>query len=665
MTTQVQPTPSLGDPIRIGRLTARNRMVATAHGIAAVVNGVPTHDDAAYWARLSAGGVGMTIAGGTQVSKETVLRSRNLTEAYRAKAMRGLRARAEAMKSGGALSVLQLGHLGQETLGAGVYYPFVAASTVRSPREPTAMRVLSTGEVRDVVEAYRVSAAHALEAGFDIVEIHAAHGYLIAQFLSSKYNTRTDKYGGNAEGRVTLLAEIVEAIRSLSPETPVGVRLSVEYEPDSGLGVDDLLDLVPRLQARAPFDYLNLSYGVRGYYIRDMATTAPPLIDVGQRFREVLNVPLLLCSTFRDKDTMTSALARGAADLIGSARAYLADPDMPRKFLHGNPADVRPCVACNEECRSFDPTATCVVNPQLAPPGEIRKPAAPILLTPRIQRALNRVAVVGAGAAGLECATTIAAGGGGTGVVLLEAADRIGGQLAVVGQSANRGGWQRLLSYYQHLLDGSPVEVRLGTSVGATELAEFDGVVWAAGAQELDPTAVGAVPTVSCYSWLAGDTAGITSPDGTTVLVADDGFGWWPAINAAETALARGAGKVLFVTPGASFGGALSGESRLQLVERLRGAPVEVVALTALTGSTTEAGVEVRNTLSGTTSSLPADLVVVVGERVAIAAPSVDGPRMWAVGDAVVPRRVSTAVAEGHELGLRLAAELAPALQPL
>lgn len=151
-----------GQPIGLGDLTVKNRLVATAHGIAAVVDGVPASGDAEYWARLSAEGAGMLVAGGTQVSRESTPRGRNLTEAYRPG---GMRRRAAVMKSGGAAAVIQLGHLGQETLGAATFYPFVAASAVRSPREPTAHRVLGTEDVRGAAKVTVLIPAAGFAAG--------------------------------------------------------------------------------------------------------------------------------------------------------------------------------------------------------------------------------------------------------------------------------------------------------------------------------------------------------------------------------------------------------------------------------------------------------------------------------------------------------------------
>jgi len=341
--------------------------------------------------------------------------------------------------------------------------------------------------------------------------------------------------------------------------------------------------------------------------------------------------------------------------MVGMARAYLADPDLPAKVLGGRAAEVRPCVACNEDCRAFEPTALCTVNPDLAPPGERQRPGTPVLLTPDVRRRVSRLAVVGAGPAGLECATTVAERTG-QAVVLFEAAERIGGQLVTAGSVAHRSGWLRLLPYYQDRCARLGVDLRLGTTASPRELAEFDVVVWAAGAQEAPAEPWPGLPTVSSARWLGDDAPTAT---GATVVVQDDGFGWWPTVSAAETALARGAAGVTVVTPGSGFAATIPPEARLQLIERLRGAPLDVVTFAAVEGG--EAGrVRLRHTLSGEVSECPADLLVVVGERVAVVPPPIEGARVWAVGDAVVPRRVSHAIAEGRQLGLRLAAELAP-----
>jgi 2,4-dienoyl-CoA reductase (NADPH2) len=195
---------TLGEPFELtDALRLRNRFVATAHGRAAVADGVPSAADAEYWRRLASGGAAMCIAGGTVVGPHSTYRTRMLTEAWRPESLPGLKLRADAMHEGGAAAVLQILHLGRETLGAEIYYHPVAPSAVRSPREATAPRPLTEDEIDETVEGFRLAALNAAEAGFDGIELHAAHGYLLAQFLSAAANRRPG--ADTIEGRLELL----------------------------------------------------------------------------------------------------------------------------------------------------------------------------------------------------------------------------------------------------------------------------------------------------------------------------------------------------------------------------------------------------------------------------------------------------------------------------
>src|SRR5205823_5115561 len=171
-------------PLEAGKLSLRNRLVATAHSTGLARDGLPVEGDAEYWARLAEGGAAMAITGGTVVAATSTYRGRTRTEAFRPEAVPGMRRRARAIKDGGAVAICQLIHLGRETTGAPLWLAPVAPSPVRSPREPTAARTLSEEDVHGVVAAFATSAANALEAGFDGVELHGAHGYLISQFLA-------------------------------------------------------------------------------------------------------------------------------------------------------------------------------------------------------------------------------------------------------------------------------------------------------------------------------------------------------------------------------------------------------------------------------------------------------------------------------------------------
>ena len=614
------------EPFVLARLTLRNRLVGTAHGRGILEDGLPLPEDAEYWRRLAAGGAAMLTVGGTVVAPESTWRRRITTEAWRGEAIPGMAARADAIRAEGAVAACQLVHLGRETTGAEQWFPPVAPSGVRSPREPTRPRPLSGGEVDAVVEGFRVSAVNAAEAGFQVIELHAAHGYLLAQFLSAATNP-----GADADARVATVARIVREIRSSVPDAVVGIRLSIGEE--GGLAPE----LLAHMDALA--DYVNLTVGVRTTYVRDMATEAPPLLDDVGRLRRSVDGPLLISQAFRAPDTIEAALSAGA-DLVGMARALIADPDMPRKLLAGRAADVRPCVACNEDCRAFDPVLLCSVNPELGPPGADRRPAAPLVLR-RGAPGPGRVAIVGAGPAGLECAVALA---GHREVVLFDAREAIGGQLAVAAAAPNRGGWAALLDFYARRLE--QVDLRLGSPVDADGLGDFDEVVIAVGATEVLPAVPGierAVPS----------SAAIGQPlRGRSLLVVDDGFGWWPCASAVETGLRAGFDTVTVATPGAAFGAALPPEGRVQLLARLRGAPLDVRPFTAL-DSLDAGGAVLKNTMSGAQECVAADTVIVVGERVAndwtALVPPAGGVRV--IGDALVPRKASHAISEGRAAG--------------
>ena len=362
--------PLAARPFPLGRgLVLRNRLVGTAHATGLVSGGLALPGDAEYWRRRAAGGAAMLVVGGTVTAPESTWRRRIVTEAWREQAVPGMAARAEAIRAEGAVAACQLVHLGRETTGADMWFPPVAPSAVRSPREPARPRPLTDGEVDAIVEGFRVSAVHALAAGFQVIELHAAHGYLLGQFLSAVTNRRPG--AGSVAARAGLIARITEAIRGPAPGAVIGVRLSTDGGEEAGLTLDGLCELLLHVSPLA--DYINLTVGVRTTYVRDMATAEPPLLPHLARIRPLTSRPLLVSQAFRRADQIDAALGAGA-DLVGMARPLIADPDLPAKLLSGRAAQVRPCVSCNEDCRTFDPVLLCSVNPELAPDARGAQP---------------------------------------------------------------------------------------------------------------------------------------------------------------------------------------------------------------------------------------------------------------------------------------------------
>jgi 2,4-dienoyl-CoA reductase-like NADH-dependent reductase (Old Yellow Enzyme family)/NADPH-dependent 2,4-dienoyl-CoA reductase/sulfur reductase-like enzyme len=625
----------LGAPLEVGSVVLRNRFVATAHASGHTRDGLPVEGDAEYWKRVADGGAAMLISGGTAPAPESTPRRRNLVECWRPEVVEGWSRRVDAIHSGGGVAISQFVHLGRETLGAETWFAPVAPSAVRSPREPTTPRPLTDGEIDAVVEAHRASTANAFAAGFDGVELHAAHGYLLSQFLSPATNLR-DK---DTDGRVALTQRILRTMRDAAPGRVLGVRFSLGGEHEAGLDLAGLYAVLDRVADLV--DYVNLTVGTRNTYVRDMATDRPPLLDDIARLREHVRVPMVASQAFRDQADMEAALAAGA-DLIGMARPYIADPELPSKLLSGRPGQVRPCVSCNEDCRVFDPCLLCSVNPDLAPPGAKHRPAVPLRVG-AAAAAPGRVAVVGAGPAGLECALRLAQSG--VPVTVFDEGAQIGGQLAIATAAPNRRGWARLLAFYASELERLGTEVLLGRRADAESLAPFDEVVVAVGAEEDRPDVPGAETALRSSDLLVEGPSALGGVQ--RLVVVDDGWGWWPCVSAVEVGVAAGVPHITVVSPSHAFAGAIPAESRVQFLGRLGEARLQVLALQRLE-AVDAGGLELRGVPGGAASRVEADAVVLVGERRARSwAWLSDRPGVQAVGDCLVPRRVQHAVSEG------------------
>jgi 2,4-dienoyl-CoA reductase-like NADH-dependent reductase (Old Yellow Enzyme family) len=626
-------------PFSIRHLTLRNRIVGAPHGRGILADGIALPEDAEYWRRLAAGGAAMVTVGGTVTAPESTWRRRIVTEAWREEGIPGLAARARAIRSEGAVAACQLVHLGRETTGAEMWYPAVAPSAVRSPREPTRPRALSEGEIDGIVEGFRASSVNIAQAGFQVVELHAAHGYLLAQFLSPSTNLRPG--ADSLAERTQVVRRIAQAIRRSAPDLILGIRLSTDGEQEGGFTIDGLCELLPAISPLV--DYVSLTVGVRTTYVRDMATTEPPLLAALERVRPVVDRPLLVSQAFRRADSIEAALASGA-DLVGVARPLIADPDFPGKILSGRAEEIRPCVSCNEDCRAFDPVLLCSVNPSLGPERDGVRPAMPLIARRRADGTARRIAVVGAGPAGLECATSIPRD---REVVLFDELDRLGGHLAIAAGAPNRSGWQALLAFYRHRLKAADnIELQLGTNARPDVLVKFDHVVVAVGSEEVLPELPGIERAVSASSFI--DEAP-PQPRGTNLVIVDDGFGWWPCASAVETGIAAGCTSITVLTPAASFGARLPPEGHVQLLHRLHGAPLQIWPLTTVE-SIAATSLTARNLMSGKRTEVPADAVVVVGERRPRASNHLvrPGPGVQIIGDAVVPRKAHHAISEGR-----------------
>ena len=264
-----------------------------------VQDGVPLPDDAEYWRRVAAGGAAMVTVGGTVTAPESAWRRRIVTEAWREAAIPGMALRAEAIRAEGAVAACQLVHLGRETTGAEMWFAPVAPSAIRSPREQARPHALTDAEIDDVVEGFRVSAVNAAMAGFQVIELHAAHGYLLAQFLSAATNDRATRLRppiGRESSRES------SAPSGCRAELVIGIRLSTDGELEGGF---TLTGSAKSSAACRGWSTTSTSRsGSAATYVRDMATAEPPLLRGHRRAASSMERPLLVSQAFRRPDAI-------------------------------------------------------------------------------------------------------------------------------------------------------------------------------------------------------------------------------------------------------------------------------------------------------------------------------------------------------------------------
>src|SRR5215216_1028545 len=418
--------PHVFSPFRLGGFDVRNRLVALPAGTSLVENGVPTHGDVEHFERLAHGGVGLIVGGATVVHSTSALRSGKLVEGYLDAVVPAMKEKADVVHRHGARLVGQLVHLGREFIGGESDQPPMAPSPIKTVRDAYPPHELTIDEIDAIIEGWQVSTENLVKAGLDGVEIHAAHGYLAAQFLSPLTNQRSDDFGGSFENRMRFLHLVIEAMRDVTPAGfALGVRLSGEEEIPGGMGIEDCLQIAEDLAALDTLDYFSITHGTRGKYVKD--STGPDAVAVpsASRVRAATGVPTLVGQRIRDVGTAEHVLKAGHADLVGMARALIADPDLPMKSQSGRLDEIRGCLGINQDCRAFDPHLHCAVNAEV---GRGRLPGVGVqVVRPK------EIYVIGGGPAGLEAARVSAERG--HRVTLFEQDTALGGAVRIAAAS--------------------------------------------------------------------------------------------------------------------------------------------------------------------------------------------------------------------------------------
>jgi 2,4-dienoyl-CoA reductase-like NADH-dependent reductase (Old Yellow Enzyme family) len=427
------PFDHLFSPLQIGPVRARNRVVLGAHftmfSEPAPVFGEPGYCGerlGRYLADRARGGAGVVIAGQAQVHPTTAYQMHNNAAAWRAEAVPHFRRLTEQVHAHGALAFLQLAHNGGVNQGPWSKLPAWAPSDVANALEPP--KSLEVAEIEEVIEHFARSARHAAEGGFDGIELHGAHGYLIHEFLSPRHNRRSDAYGGDLDNRLRFAVEVLTAVRAaVGPGLAVGLRLVGDEELGAaGLTAADAAQIGARLEQRGLVDFLDVSIGVSGIgMVRPVYVPHECGVYAAQAVKAaVARVPVFAVQRILTPEEAEDILARGAADAITVVRALIADPEWAAKAARGASATIRRCTGCNQGCYgnlTQGLPITCVTNPAVGRDAELGLDTLPPAARSK------RVVVVGGGPAGLEAAWVAAARG--HRVTLLERANELGGKI--------------------------------------------------------------------------------------------------------------------------------------------------------------------------------------------------------------------------------------------
>ncbi len=650
--------PNVFRPIRIGRTAVRNRIFVPAHTTSFGENNLPSDRHLAYHRARAAGGAGLIIFEGIRVHRSSLGRQQGVNGYDRA-AIPKFRDIARAVQDEGGRLFGQIIHLGRHIDGNFTRTPSWSASAIPWSATAPAPHPMTTDEIATVVAAHGDVAMNLMEAGLDGIELQMAHGHLLQQFLSPASNRRTDDYGGSPENRLRFALETLAAVRrAMGPDRTLGIRISADEYLAGGLTLDDMTDIVRRLGDAVQVDFVNVSHSAyHGSYtvstqMADMAFTLAEFQPLTRRIAAALDgaadrpVVMTVCR-YQEIAQAEEMLASGDTDLVGMARAHIADPDIVNKAHDGREADTTPCIGCNQGCAGFlaqSLAITCLTNPRAGKERSWPLPEADKADDPK------RVLVVGGGPAGMEAAWVAAARG--HAVTLWERSDRLGGQLNWLEKMPLRAEFAKLLTSQQRRLERHDVKIQLGTeaTMDSIDGHDADAVVFATGGRPMAQRLASGPVALTLQDALA-------DPDalGQNVVMVD-ALGTWSVVSVAEF-LADAGKTVTLIAPTGTPGWTISMYSAFALRDRLKRKKIRVIGGHALHDhvngvaqltdlSTGEPGPTVR--ADSVIAPLHGSADDALRNRFDATTTSF---RCLSAGDCQSPRTALEAVYEGHEAG--------------
>ena len=636
----------LFEPLDRGRLQLRNRIVFPGHQTMFSEDGIVGERLREYYAARARGGAGAVV---TEISAvhPTTLKFPRILRAYDEAIIPSYNDLASAIHEHDSRLIVQLAHSGSRMDTQDSETPLWGPSGVKSASSVEPPHAMGRAEIDELLNAYAGCCSIAARSDVDGVEVHAAHEYLLGEFLSPFNNRRTDEYGGDLENRARLLLLVLERAREALGNTKVlGLRLNGSDLTEDGLQPEDAVRVAQLAEATGVLDYVSVSAGTsRDNYmiVPPMDQPAMPYVHLASAIRSAIDLPVFAVGRIKHPSDAASVIADGHADAVAMARALIADPEWGN-LARKDPARIRPCIGCNQGCQGFLQKVrpiTCAVNP------DVGKEAA-VLHTRRMTP--RHVVVVGGGPGGLEAAREAATLG--HSVVLYEATRRLGGQSVAACALASRREIGDLVEWYRRELGRLDVDVRCNTLADHESLTELGAtdVIIATGARPraLEIPATERAPRVVTPVDVMLRSAG---HEATRAVVIDE-IGHFQAYGPAEMLIDAGVNEVVVVTSQWFPGVWLDTTTRHSMVLRLRGKGVRFMTTSAVV-ALTDSGVDIRDVFTGEVSGLASEVVVAaIGAEPETTLWDTLGTggfdSVTGVGDCVAPRTLLEAVREGR-----------------
>jgi 2,4-dienoyl-CoA reductase-like NADH-dependent reductase (Old Yellow Enzyme family)/thioredoxin reductase len=563
-------------PIQIGNFTSKNRILMSAMSINFGVDddGYVTDQLTQYLAQRAKGGAGMILVGGGNVHPAG-MELPTLPMLWDDGCIAPLKVLTEEIKKYDAKIGIQIMHGGRQC-----YLPEkVGPSAIPAPAVVKGtVRALEIHEIKEAAESFGDAARRCYEAGFDFVELHGAHGYLISQFLSKNSNIREDAYGGSFENRTRFLFEVIDDIQKKTLEDyPLGIRINGDDYMENGWGIEDTKKLAPLIEEKG-VAYLHVSAGVYGskeLTIPSMYREQGCFVHLAKEIKKVVSIPVAAVGRIKNPKLADKILQDGDADFIAMGRSLLADPYLPQKAQQGRFDEIRPCIGCCLGCihavLEREP-GSCVVNPDVGREFRMNKKETK---SSEDQNTVFNILIVGAGPSGLACARHFAIKG--HKVTICEKKESPGGLLSLAAKAPGRGDLNDILEFFSNELNRLNVKIDFNTALSKELIEKInpDKVVLATGSMPDMPLVKGLFQSdmeiLTCVDILEDDETLEEIKDNILVL----GGGMSALITASY--LAEKGKNVVVLNRKSSYASEMSSNDRYYLREKLKENSVKLI----------------------------------------------------------------------------------------